>query len=115
MKKITATLIAGLFATAAFAQTTTTPAAQSTDAKTGVLVENKDLKEGAKTDGKVVREATKADTKAAKAAAKDTKAKAGSKDSKSAVKADVKAPVEVQAGEHAGTLNAHGSTAAQTK
>ena len=48
MKKTIATLIAGLFASAAFAQAPATPVAKANtgkmDAKTAVLVDNKDVK-----------------------------------------------------------------------
>ncbi len=68
MKKVTATLIAGLFATAAFAQPPATPAspvaqADGKDAKTAVLVENKEVK----ADAKEAKDAAKAETKDAKA------------------------------------------------
>lgn len=83
MKKMTATLIAGLFATAAFAQTpaasTTKPAAQA-DAKTAVLVSNKDLKAGAAT-----KETLKVDTMQPTGVVKPE-----TKDVKTAVKADTK-------------------------
>jgi hypothetical protein len=119
MKKISATLIAGLFASVAFAQTPTTPsssatpAAQaSTDTKTpkAAFVDNKDLKASTQTDGKLVKKVSKADAKAAAKADKDAKA-AAKADSKGAVKADVKAPVDVQAGNH----GAHVSETAKTK
>ena len=114
MKKITATLIAGLFATAAFAQTPATPATPAAqadvDAKTpkAAFVDNKDLKAGAQTDGKLVKKISKADAKAAAKADKAAEAKADSKDSKAAVKADAKLPAEAHTG-------AHGSTTATTK
>ena len=113
MKKITATLIAGLFATAAFAQTPATPATPdaqaNVDAKTpkAAFVDNKDLKAGAQTDGKLVKKISKADAKAAAKADKAAEAKA---DSKAAVKADAKLPAEA----HTGTHGAHGSTTTTT-
>ena len=85
MKKITATLIAGLFASAAFAQTPSTPASPaapaahaSTDAKTpkAAFVDNKDLKGSTHTDGKLVKKVSKADAKAVAKADKDAKAAA---------------------------------------
>jgi hypothetical protein len=136
MKKITAALIAGLFATAAFAQTTTTaatpatpavsatPAAQaSVDAKTpkAAFVDNKDLKASTQTDGKLVKKVSKAD---AKAAAKAEKAKDAAKaDAKAEVKADPKAETKVPgkssikppAEAHTGTHGAEVSATAQTK
>ena len=122
MKKITATLIASLFASVAFAQTPTTPATPATsatpaaqanmDTKTpkAAFVDNKDLKGSTQTDGKLVKKVSKADAKAVAKADKDAKA-AAKADSKGAVKADVKAPVEVQAANH-GT---HVSDTAKTK
>lgn len=74
MKKVTATLIAGLFATAAFAQTPAAPAsavaqADGKDAKTAVLVDSKEVK----ADAKEAKDAAKAESKDAKASA-DVKA-----------------------------------------
>ena len=109
MKKITATLIAGLFATAAFAQTPSTPSSSAApaaqagvDAKTpkAAFVDNKDLKASTQTDGKLVKKVSKADAKAAAKADKDAKA---------AAKAENKS--EVQAGTH----GAHVSETAKTK
>jgi hypothetical protein len=66
MKRTIATLIAGLFATAAFAQTPA-PAKTTTTAATPSAV---------KTDAKADVQAAKADAQAAKADAKDAKASA---------------------------------------
>ena len=115
MKKITATLITGLFVTVTFAQTpatpatSATPAAQaSTDAKTpkAAFVDNKDLKASTQTDGKLVKKVSKADAKAAAKADKDAKAAA-----KAAGKTDVKASADAPAGTH----GAHVSETAKTK
>ena len=68
MKKLTVTLIAGLFATAAFAQTPAThsPSATSeahatTDTKTpkAAFVPNENLKGSTQTDGKLVKKVSK--------------------------------------------------------
>ena len=91
MKKITVTLIAGLFATAAFAQTpaastsSATPEAQvTTDTKTpkAAFVPNENLKGSTQTDGKLVKKVSKADAKAVAQADKEAEAtaKAESKD-----------------------------------
>ena len=115
MKKIIATLIASLFATAAFAQTpaapatSATPAAQaSTDTKTpkAAFVDNKELKGTTQTDGKLVKKVSKADAKAVAKADKDAKAAA-----KAAGKADMKTAVDAPAGTH----GAHVSETAKTK
>jgi hypothetical protein len=87
MKKITATLIAGLFATAAFAQTpatSTTKPVVHADSKTAVLVSNKDMKAGAAADTKVVTQSVKTETMPTAVV------KAETKDVKTAVKADTK-------------------------
>ena len=91
MKKITVTLIAGLFATAAFAQTpathssSATPEAHATtDTKTpkAAFVPNENLKASTQTDGKLIKKVNKADAKAVAQADKEAKAtaKAESKD-----------------------------------
>ena len=91
MKKLTVTLIAGLFATAAFAQTpaTSTSSATSeahgtTDTKTpkAAFVPNENLKGSTQTDGKLVKKVSKDDAKAVAQADKEAKAtaKAESKD-----------------------------------
>jgi len=95
MKKLTVTLIAGLFATAAFAQTpatstssTTTEAHASTDTKTpkAAFVANENLKGSTQTDGKLVKKVSKVDAKAVAQADKEAKAAA-----KTESKGDVKA------------------------
>lgn len=118
MKKITATLIASLFATAAFAQTPATPATPassttaaahaSTDVKTpkAAFVDNKDLKATTQTDGKLVKKVNKAEAAAVAKADKEAKAAA-----KAAGKADMKASAETPAGTH----GAHVSETAKTK
>ncbi len=95
MKKITATLIAGLFATAAFAQTpaaATTKGAVQADAKTAVLVNNKDLKAGAATK-ETVKVDTMQPTAVVKPETKDVKTavNAGTKKEKTTTKAKAKA------------------------
>lgn len=119
MKKIVATLIVGLSATVAFAQTpatsatSSTPAAQaSTDAKTpkAAFVDNKDLKASTQTDGKLIKKVSKADAKAVAKADKEAKAAANAED-KGAVKSDVKAPADAQANTH----GAHVPDTAKTK
>ena len=125
MKKITAALIAGLFATAAFAQTTTTPATPavsatpavqaSVDAKTpkAAFVDNKDLKASTQTDGKLVKKVSKAD---AKAAAKAEKAKdAAEADAKVDTKVQGKSSIKPPAEAHTGTHGAEVSATAKTK
>jgi hypothetical protein len=111
MKKIVATLIAGLFATVAVAQTpatpatSATPAAQaSTDAKTpkAAFVDNKDLKASTQTDGKLVKKVSKADAKAVAKADKEAKDAA-----KAEGKAGAKAPAD--------THGAHVTDTAKTK
>jgi len=95
MKKLTVTLIAGLFATAAFAQTpaTSTSSATSeahgtTDTKTpkAAFVPNENLKGSTQTDGKLVKKVSKDDAKAVTQADKEAKATA-----KAESKGDVKA------------------------
>jgi len=114
MKKITAALIAGLFATAAFAQTTTTPAptkaevkADAKEAKAELKADTKDAKATLKADTKEAKETLKADTRDAKAAAKA--------DGKTPVKSSVKPPAEVSTTGHAGTHGADVSATAKTK
>ena len=103
MKKITATLIAGLFATAAFAQTTTAPA----PTKAEVKADAKEAKADLKADTKDARETLKADTKDAKAAAQA--------DGKTPVKSSVKPPAEVSTTTHTGTAGAtHGADVSAT-
>jgi hypothetical protein len=102
MKRTIATLIAGLFATAAFAQTpapastgVTTPAAAKADAKVAKAESKAEVKQ-AKADAKAnVKEAKvegKAEVKEAKADAKETKqeAKAEVKEAKADAKAQKK-------------------------
>jgi len=103
MKKITATLIAGLFATAAFAQTTTAPA----PTKAEVKADAKEAKADLKADTKDAKATLKADTKDAKAAAKA--------DGKTPVKSSVKPPAEVSTTTHTGTHGADVSATAKTK
>ena len=103
MKKITATLIAGLFATAAFAQTTTAPA----PTKAEVKADAKEAKADLKADTKDAKATLKADTKDAKAAAKA--------DGKTPVKSNVKPPAEVSTTGHTGTHGADVSATAKTK
>lgn len=95
MKKITVTLIAGLFATAAFAQTpaastssATSEAHATTDTKTpkAAFVPNENLKGSTQTDGKLVKKVSKDDAKAVAQADKEAKATA-----KAESKGDVKA------------------------
>jgi hypothetical protein len=95
VKKITVTLIAGLFATAAFAQTpathssSATPEAHATtDTKTpkAAFVPNENLKASTQTDGKLIKKVNKADAKAVAQADKEAKATAKA-DSKDDVKA----------------------------
>lgn len=119
MKKITATLIAGLFATAAFAQTTTTAPvptkaevkADTKEAKAEVKADAKDAKATLKADTKQAKDTIKADTKDAKAAikadAKDAKTTAG--------KSSIHPPAEVSATGHTGTHGADVSATAKTK
>ena len=119
MKKITATLIAGLFATAAFAQTTTAPA----PTKAEVKADAKEAKAEVKADAKDAKATVKADTKEAKAAvkadAKESKAavKAHAKDAATgATKSNLKPPAEVSTTSHAGTTHgADVSASAKTK
>ncbi len=115
MQKITATLIASLFATAAFAQTPATPASSataSTDVKTpkAAFVDNKDLKATTQTDGKLVKKVNKAEAAAVAKADKEAKVAA-----KAAGKADVKADVKASAETPAGAHGAHVSETAKTK
>jgi len=95
MKKITLTLIAGLFATAAFAQTpaastssATSEAHATTDTKTpkAAFVANEKLKGSTQTDGKLVKKVDKVDAKAVAQADKEAKATAKA-ESKGEVKA----------------------------
>jgi len=85
MKKITLTLITGLFATAAFAQTpathsssATSEAHATTDTKTpkAAFVPNENLKGSTQTDGKLVKKVSKDDAKAVAQADKEAKAMA---------------------------------------
>jgi len=89
MKKLTVTLIAGLFATAAFAQTPATSEAHATtDTKTpkAAFVPNENLKGSTQTNGKLVKKVSKDDAKAVAQADKEAKATA-----KAESKGDVKA------------------------
>ena len=108
MKKITATLIAGLFATAAFAQTTTTAPAPT---KAEVKADAKEAKAEVKADAKDAKATLKADTKDAKETLK-----ADTKDAKTTLgKSSVKAQAEVSTTAHAGTHGADVSAVAKTK
>ena len=113
MKKIVATLIAGLFASAAFAQTTTATGNTATAAPTKAEV---------KADAKDAKAAAKADTKEAKAAAK-TDAKEAKTPGKSSVRPPAEVSTTTQAntqtdthtGKHADTHGADVSATAKTK
>lgn len=120
MKKITATLIAGLFATTAFAQVPDSPVAKTNvetkDAKTAVLVDTKEARADLKATTKEAQKAATTDAKAkvvAKTDTKDAKAavKADAKDAKAELKADAKVGTEAHPENH----GAHVSATAQTK
>ncbi len=91
MKKVIATLIAGLFATAAFAQTPAAPAkAEAKHTKEVAKAEAKETKAVVKADAKeaAVAADAKADVASAKADASATKAKAHHKAKKAKAKAN---------------------------
>lgn len=98
MKKVIATLIAGLFATAAFAQAPAAPAAsvpakaEAAHTKAVVKADAKETTAAVKADAKVAKTemAASADVASAKADAAATKAKAHHKAKKAKAKADEK-------------------------
>jgi hypothetical protein len=106
MKKITATLIAGLFATAAFAQTTTTAPAPT---KAEVKADAKEAKAEVKADAKDAKATLKADTKEAKAAVK-----ADTKEAKPMGKSSIHPPAEPSTTGHTGHTGTHGADVSAT-
>jgi hypothetical protein len=96
MNQLLAVLVAGLFATSAFAQAPTIPATPSSaasktvkvDAKTDVKTDAKELKTGASADVKVTK--TEADAKKTKAKASHKAAAEKGDAHAAAAKADVK-------------------------
>jgi hypothetical protein len=103
MNKVIATLIAGLFATAAFAQTPAATApvaptkAEAKHDKTVVKAEAKEAATVAKADAKEAKTVAKAEVKETKAAVKAETNTSVKADTKEAVKAEVKADAKTDA------------------